>query len=355
MSVNPCNYSEWAENYGIPVDILSHPYPFTTFHEIQLGWFLEKWKEFLEKFGDVGGAFAGMTASAETVPSDEGASVTVSGGTGEADPFMLNFKIPQGARGDSINAMLTMYNKSTSRTISPDAGWNYAVPAVGDNEYLWVRQIFLVDDLEKPNILGADFPILAKSARGVTFIPSVSAEGVISWTNDGDLENPEPVNIKGEQGESINTMTVGYNVGDNRTVAPIEGWTLYIPEVPENKYLWVRVIFSTDSAPVGYVAFPVSASGGGGGVGENGATFRPYVSPEGIISWTNDRDLPNPPEVNIKGANGANGADGVTFTPSVSSAGVLSWTNDGERENPPAVDLVAAVLANIPNLDTRSF
>ena len=36
---------------------------------------------------------------------------------------------------------------------------------------------------------------------GATFIPSVSADGIISWTNDKDLPNPEPVNIKGEKGE----------------------------------------------------------------------------------------------------------------------------------------------------------
>lgn len=35
---------------------------------------------------------------------------------------------------------------------------------------------------------------------GVTFTPSVSEEGVISWTNDGGLSNPEPVDIKGPPG-----------------------------------------------------------------------------------------------------------------------------------------------------------
>ena len=35
---------------------------------------------------------------------------------------------------------------------------------------------------------------------GVTFTPSVSEQGVISWTNDGNLPNPEPVNIRGPQG-----------------------------------------------------------------------------------------------------------------------------------------------------------
>lgn len=37
--------------------------------------------------------------------------------------------------------------------------------------------------------------------NGATFTPSVSDEGVISWTNDKGLDNPDPVNIKGQQGE----------------------------------------------------------------------------------------------------------------------------------------------------------
>ena len=36
--------------------------------------------------------------------------------------------------------------------------------------------------------------------RGATFTPSVSYEGDLSWTNDGGLENPETVNIKGPRG-----------------------------------------------------------------------------------------------------------------------------------------------------------
>jgi hypothetical protein len=39
-----------------------------------------------------------------------------------------------------------------------------------------------------------------------------------------------------------------------------------------------------------------------------GATFTPTVSPDGVLSWTNDRDLDNPPPVNIKGENGEKGA-----------------------------------------------
>ena len=74
------------------------------------------------------------------------------------------------------------------------------------------------------------------------------------------------------------------------------------------------------------VAQAIANAGGGGGGGsgadgkdgENGATFIPYVSTEGIISWTNDKGLANPSPVNIKGEKGdtgsagKDGADGYT-------------------------------------------
>lgn len=46
--------------------------------------------------------------------------------------------------------------------------------------------------------------------------------------------------------------------------------------------------------------------------GMNGATFTPSVSEDGVISWTNDRELENPEPVNIKGADGKDGEDGYT-------------------------------------------
>lgn len=39
-------------------------------------------------------------------------------------------------------------------------------------------------------------------ADGVTYTPSVSAQGVISWSNDGGRQNPESVSIMGPQGPS---------------------------------------------------------------------------------------------------------------------------------------------------------
>ena len=42
----------------------------------------------------------------------------------------------------------------------------------------------------------------------------------------------------------------------------------------------------------------------------DGATFTPSVSAEGVLSWTNNKDLPNPPSVNIRGPQGPVGPEG---------------------------------------------
>ena len=51
------------------------------------------------------------------------------------------------------------------------------------------------------NVGAKTINIGGKGDDGATFTPSVSADGIISWTNDKDLPNPEPVNIKGEKGD----------------------------------------------------------------------------------------------------------------------------------------------------------
>lgn len=78
---------------------------------------------------------------------------------------------------------------------------------------------------------------------GVTFTPSVSEDGTLSWSNDGELDNPEPVNIKGAKGDD----------------------------------------------------------------GAVGATFTPAVDSKGNLSWTNNKGLDNPESVNIKGPKGDEG------------------------------------------------
>ena len=44
-------------------------------------------------------------------------------------------------------------------------------------------------------------PQVVGGRDGVTFTPSVSEDGDLSWTNDGGLANPATVNIKGPKGD----------------------------------------------------------------------------------------------------------------------------------------------------------
>ena len=53
----------------------------------------------------------------------------------------------------------------------------------------------------EPGPAGQQGPQGEKGDPGPVFTPSVSTEGVLSWTNNGNLANPDPVSIKGPQGE----------------------------------------------------------------------------------------------------------------------------------------------------------
>ena len=50
--------------------------------------------------------------------------------------------------------------------------------------------------------LGNKLSFKTKIPRGVTFTPSVSDAGEISWTNDGNLTNPATKSIKGQKGDT---------------------------------------------------------------------------------------------------------------------------------------------------------
>ena len=65
--------------------------------------------------------------------------------------------------------------------------------------------------LSGPGLPGAD---------GVTFTPSVSEAGEISWTNDGEKENPEPVDIMGPPGAAAGFGTVTATADNTSSETP---------------------------------------------------------------------------------------------------------------------------------------
>ena len=70
--------------------------------------------------------------------------------------------------------------------------------------------------------LGNELSFTAKVPKGTTFTPSISAAGVISWTNDGGQANPASVNIKGIKGDQgisitgIDYIASSENGGENK-------------------------------------------------------------------------------------------------------------------------------------------
>lgn len=157
---------------------------------------------------------------------------------------------------------------------------------------------------------------------GPYFIPAVSQDGDLSWTNTGSLDNPTTVNVKGPQGEQ-----------------GIQGPTG--PEGPQG--------------PTG----PAGADGATGAQGPAGTTFTPSVSSAGEISWTNDGGLANPDPVNIKGPQGPEGQTGpagpneVTTSTATTITGILKGTGaaiaqavSGTDYAPPSQSITATLTSN---------
>nr|DAG44772.1 MAG TPA: collagen triple helix repeat protein [Bacteriophage sp.] len=71
-------------------------------------------------------------------------------------------------------------------------------------------------------------------ARGITFTPVVDSKGNISWSNDGGLENPQTVNITGPQGDTGAKGDVGPQgeKGETGDVGPRgDKGTTFVPSV----------------------------------------------------------------------------------------------------------------------------
>lgn len=114
-------------------------------------------------------------------------------------------------------------------SVTPKGDYNagttyYALDIVGyeGGSYLAMKEVTGIEpsndqvnwmQLSGPGLPGAD---------GVTFTPSVSEAGKISWTNDGEKENPEPVDIMGPPGAAAGFGTVSATVDETTGTPSVE-------------------------------------------------------------------------------------------------------------------------------------
>lgn len=129
-------------------------------------------------------------------------------------------------------------------------------------------------------------PIDIKGDNGVTFTPSIDAEGYLSFTNDGNLENPEPIKVLGKDGAD------GKDGIDGTTYIPSIG-TVTTVESNADASAGVTVDEETKEA-VFHFEIPKGASG------EKAVQFTPSITENGELAWENDGDLPNPPTTPIQ-------------------------------------------------------
>ena len=143
----------------------------------------------------------------------------------------------------------------------------------------------------------------AAGKDGVTFTPSMSDDGDLSWTNDGGKANPQTVNLKGPKGDTGARGPAGAD-GAKGDTGP-EG-----PRGPQGEQgPQGKTGPQGETGPQGLTG-PQGKTGPAGADGAKGATFTPAVSAAGDLSWTNDGGLANPATVNIKGPKGDQGEQG---------------------------------------------
>ena len=182
---------------------MAFQFPWTNLHELNLDWFLSKFKQFTNNF-------LGTTATAESVPYGTQPSVTVTGGeldedTDVTDPFTFNFKIPAGQQGeqgeqgvpgvpgqDGFSPIATVTKSGTVATITITDVNGTTSTTISDGE---VTQAQL--DTKAPAILPTVSGSIANFPDGADDIPVadlvVNIEPVQSGSGDPSPDNIRPI------------------------------------------------------------------------------------------------------------------------------------------------------------------
>lgn len=134
---------------------------------------------------------------------------------------------------------------------------------------------------------GATGPAGETGSDGTTFTPSVSSAGIISWTNDGGKTNPDPVDVKGPQG---NPGTPGQDGADGE-----DGFspTVSVTAITGGHRVSVTDATGTDNFDV-MDGVDGATGPAGPGVPTGGATGQRLVKASGTDYDTAWQDIPSP-------------------------------------------------------------
>ena len=168
---------------------------------------------------------------------------------------------PAGPKGDTGKGLVILGRYDTIAALSagvpaPDVGDAYSVGTAAPYDVcIWDGAQWV----NNGKLQGAD------GQDGVTFTPSVSANGVLTWTNDGSLENPAAVSIRGPAGAAG-------AAGPNEVSASTQ--TSYTKILKGNGSKVTQAVAGTDYiAPVSGTAGNVVVFGAGGALADSGKTI----------------------------------------------------------------------------------
>lgn len=146
-----------------------------------------------------------------------------------------------------------------------------------------------------------------KGTDGLTYIPTISPKGILTFSTSG---NPtQNFNVKGKDGDTyVPTISTEGILTWSKSGTPTQNF-----KIKGEK---------GDKGDRGIQGIQ-GIQGVKGADGINGFTWRPSVDSKGNITWSKDASDVIPATQNIKGANGVNGK---TPIPSVDVNGNLSWS-----------------------------
>lgn len=163
-----------------------------------------------------------------TIPNEEtkyiGVAITAED-SAPTDYTKYSWALFRGSDGRGVKKTEVSYQKSTSGTVIPTGAWLASIPSLSDGEYLWTRTLF-------------------------------------TYT-DGTTTSTYNVSRNGTSGLGIARTDVHYQKSTSGTVAPTGTWTVTIPTVRANEYLWTRttITYTDDSTSVSYSVGKMGADG----------------------------------------------------------------------------------------------
>lgn len=200
-----------------------------------------------------------------------------------------------GKNGIGIRSTSVLYGLSMAETVPPTA-WYQNPPSLVKGQWFWTKTAWTYTDNT------------TETGYQKTYVARDGNDG-----NNG---------IAGKDGVGIRSTTITYAQGTSGTVAPTNGWSNQVPNVPAGQYLWTKTVWTyTDNTnETGYSVSKIGEQGPKGDTGakgEQGPRGLPGErGPQGLQGPKGDQGIPG-----VKGADGKTQYTHIAYADTVSGGG----------------------------------